>query len=151
MAATVTLLRGNFIMSCRPAVRITPILPGSLALFLTWLGIPTDMHTCQMTQAEKWSRIEPYQNVVFCLFFFVCFPATFCISTLKILNFHFNYFYLCRYTLTHCRVSLSKIENDSDKLYNPGGDDLVIFMVSCEFTIIKQSIQCSLITSLPCY
>lgn len=121
--------RANFLMSCSSAVRITPFLPGSLTLLLTWLWIPTDMHTCQMTQAGKWSRIEPYQNVEgFLVFVFVFFfSVTFCISTPKVLNFHFNYFYLCRYALTHCGVALSKIENDSDKLYNPGGDDLELF------------------------
>lgn len=70
MKGRLTANGANFLMSFRSAVRITPFLPGSLALFLTWRWIPSDKHSCQMTQAGKWSRRELYQNVG--SFLFVC-------------------------------------------------------------------------------
>ena len=52
------------------------------------------------------------------------FSPTFCISTLKFPNFHFNYFISADMHSTHSEVALSKTENGCDNLYDPGGDDL---------------------------
>ena len=110
-------------------------------------------HTCTILQAGKWDRKAQHQKYFVCLF--VCFfllMIMFHISTLKFLIFHFYCFIsadMCSYT---CRGgNIQDWKWQWQDIQSWGWWLGVIFMVLCEITTIKQSIQCTLIASLPHY